>query len=486
MAYNVLTDLGANNLANDGTTDNVAHLNAAQTALGAGPYTLYWPAGTYRFASTPNAIPANVKWYGDGKDQTILKATRASHGTDSGFTASAANITLQDMWVTTTDDANSVNFGIIISNATNLTLERVKFSNQYAAALRAGNPAQVIATQCEFTNVYQDPTANFITGALQNSTLTACYFHDNNGLVNTTGCVYLNGNTNANALNVTFNGCVFQNYGDNTAITLKGEAGSDFAHALTVNGCTFSPNSHGIAAITTQTAFGVTITGNTFTVPYGNAIALYSTENFIIAGNAVNLTSTPGNTFCILANDGSQRNANGRISGNVVSNPYQVMNFGSGVQLDNALNVVIENNTFTGVYRGVGINQDNTGLVSNITIRGNHFLFPAGWVDSHGGGYYYGNYGTYYGVAVDGPVANLQVLDNVCQGLTYELLFTRFNYTGQAGAVKFRSASWPGDNTNAMGFQHSAAPTGLQQAASAFVPVDSSAPAAHGYAVSSF
>lgn len=478
MAYDVTTAFGANNLVNDNTTDNTAKLNAifggTSTPALTAPYTLYFPGGSgYVFASTPTAIPSNVTLCGDGKNQTIIKGTRAAPSGGAVLSVGAnSNITLRDLYITTPDTANACDQCVGSSGATNLVMTRVKMSNGNSACLRAASPTQVFMSGCELTNVHTNASGSLISGSLVNSVINSCWFHDNGGLLNTNHCIYLSGASVPQ--NVVISNNVFQNY-TGSALDLTGNPGVTPALNIDVIGNTFIPASANATSIMdVQTVFGINIVGNTFNMTYGGTMALYSTQNFVISNNVFNMLATGANRGVAgisLVDDGTL-NRGGLISNNVFSAPSGLMQFGSGIQMYAAQNVSVVDNVFTGLFLGVGLNGAATG-VSYIEIRDNSFNNPIGGTNTTGPGYFYGNNNTYYGIGVDGACPHLRALDNYCQGLTYELFFTRFNFTGQTDSVKFRSASWAGSNTNTFGFQGSAAPTNVVQLGSASMPVTS-------------
>lgn len=428
--YDVTTDFAANNLVGNGSTDNTAHLNAifAGTSSPAltPPYALYFPSGTYNFASQPSTIPALVCLFGDGKQQTIINGTRTSVLSDAVFVF-GNNVTIKDMHITTPDTTNAVNQGLASASATNLVLERVKISNTAGTGLRAAGPVQVFATQCEFTNIYRLGSSSCVSGSIQNSTFTGCWFHDTNpsAAVNTQHCIYLNGAPK----NVSIVNCAFQAYG---GIALE----MDTLTGLTVTGCSFIDGAFSLSVMDGTDVYGLSFSDNTITLSQGNGINLYECENFAIVGNNVYMGSNGASFVGFPPN--STKSCNGRIVGNVVTSPINTMQFAFGVQIYSGNDITISDNTFTGIQMGVFLR--GTGNVTLINVLRNDFIFPLGGSFSGSGGYF--GTSTYGGVVFDGNNPQCQVLDNNCSRMTFDMLFTHIDQSANTDQIRFRAAGW--------------------------------------------
>ena len=479
MSYNVTTDFGANNLDNTGATDNTSKLGAifGGTSIPAltAPYTLYFPAGTYKFSSEPSAVPSKVCIVGDGMNQTFISGARASHLTDDVWQLSTnSDITIKDLQFTTSDDANAVSQGLSAAGGSGIVLERVKFTNTYASGLRLTAPTQIMATQCEFTHIYQHANASMISGALASSSFTACRFYANGGTTNTSHCVYLNGSTVPS--NVSFVGCVFQNWSGGQAIEFDGDelATPQLAQCVTVDSCQFLYGSNSAAAIVANEAQGFTVNNCQFFSTAGgmNGINIFTCNSWAVTNCTFNNASTVFGGVMVQSGLASTANVGtyGIIKDNVFVCGNGTYSLTTAVGLFAANYVLIEGNVFVGV--GLGIQTyafGNTANASNITVKNNQMLIPPGATKHTSGGAYFGSSTNTYAFASDGPATNIRFIDNVVSGFTYEVYFTQSSYTGQVNGFTYRNGNFGAQGT--FGFANSAAPTNMVRLGASSMPV---------------
>ena len=466
MAKNVTTDFSTNNLDATGATDNTAKLNAI---LAGGSQTLYWPAGTYLFTATPTTLPAGMVWYGDGPYQTIFNSTRTVTNSSVGVSL-ADNCTIRDMQFTTTNDANAVLYALASGTTTGVVVARCFFQNFAAGGIRSsGVTTRARIVDSEFTNMVYVTSASCITGCFQDSIITGCFFHDNNGTLTTQHCIYLNGSPVPR--DVIISNCVFENYTGGAAVALQGDEISVSSGAIIVQGCTFYGT--GLPGVIGTTIQGLRVQSCAFSTNATGSqpgVVLYACNGFAITDNVFNAISSGASAAgggCIqIDNATAYGTTSGTIAGNVMwsgdpTTGDTTLRMGNGITLYGGKNILITDNIISGWAYGVVFN--GTGNVSNITVRNNQITAPASptWIDNGGGVYLFGNPKTSAAFAFDGPVTNVKLLDNVCSGQTYELLFTQYTYTGQTSNGFFRSASWA---QGATGYQKGAQPVAFSVA----------------------
>jgi len=146
---NAMTDLGANNCHNDGSSDDTLHLEAGVAAAVAAGKRLYLPAGTgYALASQFDLI-SNLYMYGDGVGTVLLPAATYGLRLDG-----LSNVTLRDFKL----DGNysTSQFGIIMGaghvtniTMTGLTIQDFLDSGIYGNCLASG----IQISGCTLTNI---------------------------------------------------------------------------------------------------------------------------------------------------------------------------------------------------------------------------------------------------------------------------------------------------------------------------------------------
>jgi len=492
---NVITDLGLNP---DGTTDNLAALNAAIAAYAVADGAWFWPAGTYRLSATPSVIPNSSVWYGEGMTLTAIKGTRAAPGGGAVLSlTNSQNVTLRALHITTTDDANACDQCAIIGGSNNLFCDGVKLSFGYSAGFRM--PAR--ATRLRFMNgevtaIHQDFSASGFTGELADSLIANTWFHNNaTESSNTRHCIYINGATNPT--NVAIEGCIFNSWGGGTAVGLKGDSSGSVtgaAYNLSVSGCTFDTTGVGGSCIGPQGVQGLNISNNSFFFGSFGSQGIQITGdcwNFNIDGN--NFMSPPTETDGVaisLANG----NGGGRITNNMLAMANARYDVSSGVNVFGSVgNLEIANNTFSGMGNAIlfstaAVFSPNNVGVGNIYCHDNNFNIPPGAISVATGGRVVPGLsvaGQSAAIVVDGRCSTLQMLDNKSTGFTYDLVFTTnvvaTGSAGQADTVQYRLIATP-----VVICTNSAVPTNVTRGAKAFVPVDVTALNAHGFAVSVF
>jgi hypothetical protein len=339
------------------------------------------------------------------------------------------------------------------------------FSNGKSAGIRSATSAQVFCRGCEWTNIYQQFSASGVSGCLNNSLFVDCWFHDMNQPLSTNHAIYINAPDSSHIpTNVTITGCVFDAWTSSIPIALKGDDVDDInAQGMTVVGNVFNGNLSAEAIILNHTS--ATITGNCF---YScNGVFGFGSQSLVVSGNSHYIASDAGLTFAAFTNC----NDITAVS-NTVSTPIGTALFSTGFSFVDCLNVAVQANTFIGVMRPVCLQASGVGNTSRATVKNNKFGKPAAWTYT-GPHYFYGNANTYYGVAVDGGCTKVQILDNECESVNYEVYFTISSGVGQMDSIRYRSASWDVPLTAVFGYQNAAVPTNFRQytvAAAALVP----------------
>lgn len=497
MSKNVTTDLGANNLVNNNSTDNLAHLNAAMAAWVATDGEWYWPAGSgYVFSATPNAVPNGMVWRGEGPGLTIINGTRAapSGGAVLSF-VNSQNVAVTDMTITTPDTANACDQNALVGGSVNLLFRNVKLSNGNSAGVRASSRATSLRFfQGELTNIHQNASAAGFSGELADAFIGGTYFHNMaTETSNTRHCIYINGSTNPT--NVTIQGCNFTAWGGGEAVALKGDGTGSVTGAgynLAVNGCSFDTTSASGACVSAQGVQGAQITNNLFYFGSSSSAGIAVSGdcwNFLIDGN--NFMSPPIETES-LAISLSGGNGGGRISNNVIAMANARYDVSRGIQVAGSVgNLEIDNNTISGLGCGILFTTAQTYApnvqgVGDIYCHDNNINIPTGATNLTTGGRFVPglSVGQSAAIVVDGKCSGLKLFDNKTAGLTYDLVFTTANgstgSSGQADDIRYRFVN----ASPAVAFTNGAIPTNVSQGAQAFAPVNQSAPSAHAFTTS--
>jgi hypothetical protein len=154
-------------LDNTGTNDCAATLQAWLTAGTATRVILYFPAGTYKFASTVT-IPSSgyYTWQGDGIFNTIFEASFAS---GDMFVVNAWYNTFAYIGFTTTITRTS-GYGINFGNVSYGVVDNCTFAGMYNGIIQIGSLCAI--TFCQFSQTVNNNVV--FNGTIVNGIMTGC------------------------------------------------------------------------------------------------------------------------------------------------------------------------------------------------------------------------------------------------------------------------------------------------------------------------
>lgn len=183
----------------DGITNDTAAINAARAAADNTPWaTVYLPKGTYLLSDTLWTSRDQVRWLGDGKDVTTIKAANDS---SQRFLFQADNvnqITFQDLTLdANVNNGSKIEYGTLIRGSSDLQYLNVKINAEGAVPFDWNTNHGISMKNSEViggtnflgsaSQVFIDGSQFFGTGSGENSSLLYGFGVQNLSITNSTG-----------------------------------------------------------------------------------------------------------------------------------------------------------------------------------------------------------------------------------------------------------------------------------------------------------